>query len=74
MSNIHATQNADFLQRISPGVKRLFLIEIARTYEITLQDVESEVTTGEAESLLDYLKPNSRLAAKTIADRRNLKL
>jgi hypothetical protein len=70
MSN--AQINASFLAKTDAKVKTEILANIAAHYGITVQEAYEEVTSDEAEHLLDYVTGPARTAASLLMKRHGI--
>ena len=55
--------NKEFLQEIKPEAKERFIAEIANAYGVKPSVIFDEVTSDEAESILDYMREPRRSVA-----------
>ena len=65
----NAETNKGFLETTDRLSRRLILAHIAKAYEITPEEAYEEVTSDEAEHLLDYMTYPERAAASALMKR-----
>jgi len=70
--NQNPIKNAAFLAAILPEIKSDILKNVASHYGITEEEAFDEVTHYDAESLLDYLTGNVRIAASALMQRHRI--
>ena len=68
-SSKHGGNTALFLSQLSQAAEDEILNSIAKHYQISKQEAREEITSPEAEHLLDYLVGPARLATSVLLQR-----